>query len=80
VKPLANDEVIKKALTNFRHFEAKSIPKVSIYNLFEREMLSNQERLVVTQVFKTLDKEGDGIFTIKEAIDAYKKYCVKKGD
>jgi hypothetical protein len=27
-----------------------------------------------------LDKEGDGIFTIKEAIDAYTEYCAKKGE
>lgn len=36
--------------------------------------------MVVTKVFKTLDKEGDGIFTIKEAIDAYTEYCTKKGE
>lgn len=41
--------------------------------------MSNQERLVLTKVFKTLDKEGDGIFTITEAIGAYTKYCVKDG-
>ena len=80
VKPLASKDLIKKALDNFIQFEAKSIPKVSIYNFFEREMLSNQERLVVTQVFKTLDQEGDGIFSIQEAIDAYRKNCVKDGD
>ena len=80
VKPLASNDLIKKALDNFKEFEAKSIPKVSIYNFFEREMLSNQERLVVTKVFKTLDQEGDGIFSIKEATDAYRKYCVKDGD
>lgn len=48
VQPLADKALIQKAFANFRQFEAHSIPKVSIYNFFEREMLSNQERLVVT--------------------------------
>lgn len=61
------------------NFEAQSIAKVSIYNFFAKEMLTNQERLVVTQVFKTLDKEGDGIFTLKEALDSYHFYCVRDG-
>jgi hypothetical protein len=73
--PLSTNEVIKAALKNLENFKTKSIAKVSIYNFFAKELLTNQERLVITQVFKTLDAEGDGILTVKEVVKAYFKYC-----
>ncbi len=48
LKPLADEKLIKQTLKNFVNFEAKSIAKVSIYNFFAKEMLTNQEKLVVT--------------------------------
>jgi hypothetical protein len=48
LKPLADRDLIKAAMMNFYTFDANSIAKVSIYNYFAKELLSNQERLVVT--------------------------------
>jgi hypothetical protein len=46
--PLSTNEVIKAALKNLISFKTQSIAKVSIYNFFAKELLTNQERLVIT--------------------------------
>lgn len=51
----AKKKIVRGALLNLLHFEAKSKAKVSVYQYFASELLSNQERLVITRAFKSLD-------------------------
>jgi len=48
-------KIVRGALMNLMHFQAKTKAKVSVYQYFASELLSNQERLVITQAFKLLD-------------------------
>lgn len=48
-------KIVRGALLNLLHFEAKTKAKVSVYQYFASELLSNQERLVITRAFKSLD-------------------------
>jgi hypothetical protein len=52
--------IVRGAIMNLMHFHAESKAKVSVYQYFASELLSNQERLVITRAFKLLDQEGDG--------------------
>ena len=47
--------IVRGALINLMHFQAKTKAKVSVYQYFASELLSNQERLVITRAFKLLD-------------------------
>ena len=59
---------------NLLHFEAKSKAKISVYQYFASELLSNQERLVITRAFKLLDEEGDGELKLAEIKVGIKNY------
>ena len=48
-------KIVRGALMNLMHFQAKTKAKVSVYQYFASELLSNQERLVITRAFKLLD-------------------------
>lgn len=48
-------KTVRGALMNLMNFEANSKAKVSVYQYFASELLSNQERLVITRAFKSLD-------------------------
>ena len=39
--PLSTSDVIKSALKNLFNFTTKSVAKVSIYNFFAKELLTN---------------------------------------
>lgn len=41
-------KIVRGALMNLMHFQARSKAKVSVYQYFASELLSNQERLVIT--------------------------------
>lgn len=47
-------------MKNLLNFRATSVAKISTYKFFASELLSNNERQVITRAFKSLDKEGDG--------------------
>ena len=68
--------LIKGALTNFSTFTAKNRAKVSIYSFFAKELLSKGELAVVTTVFKSLDREGDGRLSVDELLSKYQEYGI----
>lgn len=47
---------------------------ISIYSFFASEMLNKTELGVVTNVFKALDNEGDGMIGIEEALKCFTRF------
>lgn len=58
--------IVRGSLLNLLSFKASTKGKVATYQYFADEILTNQERLIITRAFKTLDKEGDGELASKE--------------
>lgn len=62
-------QIVRGALLNLMNFKAESKAKICIHKYFGNELLTNNERFVITQAFKALDIEGDGTLGFKEIRD-----------
>jgi calcium-dependent protein kinase len=61
-------------LSNLLDFSAKTKAKISIYSYFASELLSKAELNIITNVFKELDKDGDGVLNKQELYECFKHY------
>lgn len=75
---LTKDDIVKGALENMLGFNAKTNAKISIYSYFSSELLSKAELNIITNVFKELDKDGDGILKYRELVQCITKYLPEK--
>lgn len=56
-------------------FQASSKAKLAVYQYFANELLTNEERLVITRAFKALDMNGNGELDYGDLKDGLIKYC-----
>lgn len=72
------DELMKGALINLAKFKANSIEKITVYSFFSQELMTKTEQEIIGDIFKILDKDGDGELLLEELKDGFNKYSDKK--
>lgn len=60
---------------NLVKFKAESIEKITVYSFFSQELMTKTEQEIVGDIFKILDKDGDGELLFKELMDGFETYC-----
>ena len=68
-------KIVQGSLQNLLHFKATSKAKICIHKYFGNELLTNNERQVITCAFKALDFEGNGELDVHEIMNAVENYC-----
>ena len=56
------------------NFKASSLEKITVYNFFSQELTTKNELNLITNVFKDLDRDGDGELRLEEAMNAFEKF------
>ena len=59
-----------------RRFQADQPLKQVAYCFIVSQLLTMDEIELPTKVFKAIDKDGDGILSEKEVLNAFQKHCV----
>ena len=72
------DELMKGALINLAKFKANSIEKITVYSFFSQELMTKTEQEIIGDIFKILDKDGDGELLLEELKDGFNEYSDKK--
>lgn len=62
------------ALTNLQNFNASSKLKQATFAFIASQLLSKAEKTQIDQVFRAMDKNGDGKLSKEEIKDGYGEY------
>jgi len=62
------------ALTNLQNFNASSKLKQATFAFIASQLLSKAEKTQIDQVFRAMDKNGDGKLSKEEIRDGYGEY------
>jgi len=67
----------RKAFTNLKHFSAKNKMKTAVILYMGSKLLTKEETLEMEKVFRSMDKDGNGLLDRNELIAGYSK--IKNG-
>ena len=72
-RPLLNDEAIAGALKNLQSFRSKSLLRDAVNTFITTQCISASDTKELTEVFRKMDKNGDGKLSKEELLEEYSK-------
>lgn len=70
-RPLCNEDILTSVLGKLKTFHSTNKLKDAVHTFITTQCISLKETRILREVFKTIDKNGDGKLSIEELIEQY---------
>ena len=70
-RPMCNEDILNGALSKLQSFHSTNKLRDAVHTFITTQCVSLKETRILREVFKTIDKNGDGKLSIEELIEQY---------